>query len=168
VQKLLGDFRYGQTLRAELEIADDLGEFLNAQTDAFVQLLNKEELTAVIGHEVGHLRNRDVITMTLISVIPMIVYRIAWQLMFTRRSRNDSVAPWVLGVIAFAVYFLSNLLVLYLSRIREYYADKASVEFGNRPSALASALYKLTYGSAKMDKDHLHEVEGLKAFFILV
>ena len=56
--------------------------------------------------------------------------------------------------------------MLYASRIREYFADKGSVELGNQPSALASALYKLVYGAARMDKEHLREAEGLKAFFL--
>ena len=56
--------------------------------------------------------------------------------------------------------------MLYASRIREYYADKGSVELGNRPEALASALYKLVYGSARMGKHALKEAEGLKAFFV--
>jgi len=56
--------------------------------------------------------------------------------------------------------------VLYASRIREYFADRGSVELGNSPSSLASSLYKLVYGSARTDKESLKEVEGLKAFFV--
>jgi heat shock protein HtpX len=55
---------------------------------------------------------------------------------------------------------------LYASRIREYFADKGSVMLGNSPSALASSLYKLVYGSARMDQETLKETEGLKAFFV--
>ena len=57
-------------------------------------------------------------------------------------------------------------MVLYASRIREYFADRGSVLLGNHPSCLASSLYKLVYGSARMDRDSLKQTEGLKAFFV--
>ncbi|MDD5568714.1 MAG: M48 family metalloprotease, partial [Candidatus Omnitrophica bacterium] len=63
-------------------------------------------------------------------------------------------------------YFITNLLVLYASRIREYFADRGSIALGNQPSALASSLYKLVYGSARMSPEALKESEGLKAFFV--
>lgn len=136
-------------------------------TEGIMQLLNDEELKAVLGHELTHIKNRDVLTITLLSVIPMIMYRIAWHSIFYGRSRDSKGAStMVIGMVAFLFYFITNLLVLYASRIREYFADKGSVEMGNRPAALASALYKLVYGSARMDKDVLREAEGLKAFFI--
>jgi heat shock protein HtpX len=56
--------------------------------------------------------------------------------------------------------------VLYASRIREYFADRGSVLLGNQPKALASSLYKLAYGSAKLSPESLKQSEGLKAFFI--
>jgi heat shock protein HtpX len=134
---------------------------------AIMQLLSRDELKAVIGHEVAHLRNHDVVTMTLLSVIPMIMYRIAWHFLWFGGGRGrDRGNAAMLGMAAFAFYFLTNLIVLYASRIREYYADKGAVEFGNRPEALASALYKLVYGSARMKKSALKETEGLKAFFL--
>jgi heat shock protein HtpX len=70
-----------------------------------------------------------------------------------------------MGMAAFLFYFITNLLVLYGSRVREYFADKGSVDIGNEPSWLASALYKLVYGSARMDREALKDVEGMKAFF---
>lgn len=136
-------------------------------TQGILNLLNDQELKAVLGHEMSHLKNRDVLTITLLSVIPMILYRIAWQFLFYggRRNRNQSNAALV-GLVAFIFYFVTNLLVLYASRIREYFADKGSMELGNEPSWLASALYKLVYGSARMPKEALKDVEGLKAFFV--
>ncbi len=136
-------------------------------TDGILKLLNDEELKAVLGHEMSHLKNRDVLTITLLSVIPMILYRIAWQFLFygNRRDRNQT-NTMVVGLIAFIFYFMTNLLVLYASRIREYFADSGSVDLGNNPSWLASALYKLVYGSARMPKESLKDVEGLKAFFV--
>lgn len=136
-------------------------------TEGILNLLSDEELKAVLGHEMSHLKNRDVLTITLLSVIPMILYRIAWQFLFygNRRDRNQGSAALV-GLVAFIFYFLTNLLVLYASRIREYFADKGSVDLGNSPSWLASALYKLVYGSARMPREAMKDVEGLKAFFV--
>jgi heat shock protein HtpX len=136
-------------------------------TEGLLGLLSDSELKAVIGHEMSHIKNKDVLTITLLSVIPMILYRIAWQFMFyggRRGERNNSNAMLV-GLAAFIFYFITNLLVLYASRIREYFADKGSIDLGNKPSDLASALYKLVYGSARMPKEALKDVEGMKAFF---
>ncbi len=135
-----------------------------------LNLLSDEELKAVLGHELTHLKNHDVITITLLSVVPMILYRIAWQMMwFGGGRRQDRNAPsgMLIALIAFLFYFITNLLVLYGSRIREYYADKGSVELGNKPAALASALYKLVYGCARKSGDEdMRAVQGMKAFFI--
>ena len=137
-------------------------------TRGIMNLLEEEELKAVLGHELSHLKNRDVLTITLLSVIPMVMYRIAWQFLFYgRRDRNERGSNTVLiGIAAFLFYFLTNLLVLYASRIREYFADRGSVLLGNQPKALASSLYKLAYGSAKLSPEALKQTEGLKAFFI--
>ena len=137
-------------------------------TQGIMNLLSEEELKAVLGHELTHIRNWDVLTITLLSVIPMILYHIAWNFMFygswgSRRDRSSNTA--LIGLMAFLFYFITNLLVLYGSRIREYFADRGSVELGNKPAALASALYKLVYGSARMNPESLKQVEGFKAFF---
>jgi heat shock protein HtpX len=136
-------------------------------SEGILRLLSEDELRAVLGHEISHLKNRDVLTITLLSVIPIVLYRIAWQFFYfggNRRDRNSNAA--IIGLAAFIFYFITNLLVLYASRIREYFADRGSLSLGNHPDSLASALYKLVYGAARMDKDLLKENEGLKAFFI--
>lgn len=130
-----------------------------------VDLLSDDELRAVLGHELTHIKNRDVLTITLISVIPTVLYHLAWQLMYSRRRDRDGNSAAIFGLIAFLFYFITNLLVLYGSRIREYYADRGSVEMGNKPAVMASALYKLVYGSARLRPGQLQEVEGMKAFF---
>ncbi|MBU0547234.1 MAG: M48 family metalloprotease [Candidatus Omnitrophica bacterium] len=136
-------------------------------TKGIIDLLNEEELKAVLGHELSHLKNRDVLTITLLSVIPIIMYHIAWQFLFYGRRRNERGGSTLLiGLAAFIFYFLTNLLVLYASRIREYFADRGSVLLGNQPKALASSLYKLAYGSTRLSKESLKQSEGLKAFFI--
>lgn len=138
-------------------------------TEGIMRLLSDNELKAVLGHEISHLKNRDVLTITILSVIPMILYRIAWHFMFfggMRRRDRGTANTMLVGLVAFIFYFMTNLLVLYASRIREYFADRGSVLLGNQPAWLASGLYKLVYGSARMDKDSLKETEGLKAFFV--
>ncbi|HNW39141.1 MAG TPA: zinc metalloprotease HtpX [Candidatus Omnitrophota bacterium] len=136
-------------------------------TSGIMNLLDEEELKAVLGHELSHLKNHDVLTITLLSVIPMVMYRIAWQFLFYGRRRDERGGNTILiGIAAFLFYFITNLLVLYASRIREYFADRGSVLLGNQPKALASSLYKLAYGAARMNKEELKQTEGLKAFFI--
>jgi len=136
-------------------------------TEGILKLLSNEELRAVLGHEISHLKNRDVLTITMLSVVPMIMYRLAWHFLFFggRRNRSGGNAA-LIGLAAFLFYFITNLLVLYASRIREYFADQGSILLGNNPSAMASSLYKLVYGSARISKESLKETEGLKAFFV--
>lgn len=137
-------------------------------TEGIMRLLSENELRAVLGHEISHLKNRDVLTITLLSVIPMILYRLAWHFLWFGggRRREQRANTLLIGLVAFLFYFITNLLVLYASRIREYFADRGSVNLGNKPAWLASALYKLVYGSARIDKETLKESEGLKAFFL--
>ncbi|MEO0231014.1 MAG: M48 family metalloprotease [candidate division WOR-3 bacterium] len=141
-------------------------------TRGILRILNKNELKAVLGHEISHLKHRDVIFITLLSVLPLLLYLIARNLffmgMYSRRSeRERGNLPLVLvGLFAFIMYFITNLLVLYASRIREYFADTGSVKLGSRPSHLASALYKLVYGNARINKEELKQYEGIKAFFL--
>ena len=81
-------------------------------TRGIMSLLDNNEMRAVLGHEMSHIKNRDVLTITLLSVIPMILYRIAWQFLFygdRREDRNQSAA--LVGLLAFIFYFVTNLLV---------------------------------------------------------
>ncbi len=143
-------------------------------TQGIRRLLTKDELKAVLGHEIAHLKHRDMMIITLLSVIPLICYWIAWSFMwggmFGRRRESGGYAA-LIGIGAMLAYFITNLLVLAGSRIREYSADERSVKLGNAPHHLASALYKLVYGSAQYRKtsqgeEELHKVEGLRAFFL--
>lgn len=140
-------------------------------TRGILNALNHNELKAVLGHEMSHLKHRDMLVMTLLSAIPMVLYWIAWNFMWGgalggNRKQGGSYAA-LIGVGAFLLYFITNLLVLYGSRIREYYADLGSVRLGNQPNYLATALYKLAQGNARVkDKAELKRVEGVKAFFV--
>lgn len=137
-------------------------------------LLTKEELKAVLGHEVAHLKHQDMMIITLLSVIPLILYWIAWNFLWggmVSDRRNGGGYPVLIGLGAMILYFLTNLLVLYGSRIREYYADERSVKLGNPPHHLASALYKLVYGSARIKRslvgqEELKRTGAIRAFFL--
>lgn len=138
-------------------------------TKGLLKLLTEEELKAVLGHEISHIKHRDVAVITMLSVIPMVCYMMyisfLWGGMFSRGKRDSGILV-LIGFVALVLYFLTSLLVMYGSRIREYYADVGSVKLGNHPSKLANALYKLVYGSMKADRDALRKVAGLKAFFV--
>jgi len=139
-------------------------------TQGILNLLSKDELKAVLGHELSHIKHRDMAVITLLSAIPLIMYWIAWSMMwggaFGGRRQGGGYAA-IIGLGAFFLYFITNLLVLYGSRIREYYADLGSVQLGNMPHHLASALYKIVYGNARFKgKEELRRVEGVKAFFL--
>jgi heat shock protein HtpX len=134
-------------------------------TEPLMKLLSPRELRAVLGHEISHLKHRDVAVITMLSLVPMILWYIAWNFMWMPRDRERGNQAALIGLVAFVLYFITNLLVLYGSRIREYYADLGSVRIGNAPHDMATALYKLVYGSARVPKETLHECEGYKAFF---
>ncbi|MBA7564211.1 Protease HtpX [subsurface metagenome] len=139
-------------------------------TRGILNLLTKDELRAVLGHEMSHIKHRDMVIITVLSAIPLILYWVAWTTMWGgmlggRRQGGGYAA--LIGLGAFFLYFITNLLVLYGSRIREYYADLGSIQLGNMPHHLASALYKLVYGSARFrGNEQMKRVEGVKAFFL--
>ena len=114
-------------------------------TRGLLNTLTKDEVRGVIAHEIGHIKHNDMVVMTVISVIPTIAYFIALSTMFGGRTRNQGGTAMLIGIGAFVVYFITNLLILYFSRLREFYAD----DFAGRqvkPTILANALAKITYG----------------------
>jgi heat shock protein HtpX len=137
-------------------------------TKGLLDLLSDDELKAVLGHEISHIKHRDVAIITLLSVIPMICYMIYVSFLWGGMGRRDrdSGGAIAIGLLALVVYFITSLLVMYGSRIREYYADQGSAELGNQPHHLATALYKLTISTAKTPRSALKQTEGMKAFFI--
>jgi heat shock protein HtpX len=138
-------------------------------TKGILNLLNDEELKSVLGHEISHIKHRDVAIITMLSVVPMVCYMLYisffWGGMFSSRQR-DSGSMIAIGLLALVIYFIASLLVMYGSRIREYYADLGSTKLGNEAHHLATALYKLSIGSAKISKNALKQTEGMKAFFL--
>ena len=135
-----------------------------AITRPILGLLDYDELRAVLGHEMGHIKQNDMIVTAAVSVIPMICYYIALSFMFS--GDRDNGATIIIGLLGYVFYLVGQLLVLFISRTREYYADEASVEFGNRPAALVSALYKLSYGAARCSKETIDDLNTNRAFFV--
>ncbi len=135
-------------------------------TRGILNILDKNELRAVLGHEMSHIKHRDMAIITLLSAIPMVLYWLAWTTMWGGdRRQGGGVA--LIGMGAMLLYFITNLLVLYGSRIREYYADYGAVKLGNPPHYLASALYKLVSADARVrNKEEMKRVEGVRAFFV--
>jgi heat shock protein HtpX len=132
-------------------------------TRGILNLLDEEEMKAVLGHEISHIRHNDMAVMTLISVVPLICY---WLFISTLFSGDTDSDAGIIGIVALVGYLLGQLLVLFVSRVREYYADQGSVEIGGKPHKMASALYKLVYGSVNLNKKEVKSVEGMKAFFV--
>ena len=133
-----------------------------AITRPILGLLDYNELRAVLGHEMGHIKHNDMMVTATVSVMPMICYYIALSFLF---SRGDNNGGFIIGILGYLFYLLGQLLVLFISRTREYYADEASVEFGNRPAALVSALYKLSYGASRCSDEVINDVNTNRAFF---
>lgn len=129
-------------------------------TQGLQKLLSQDELKAVLGHEISHVKHRDMAIITLLSVVPLILWYLARGLLWSGSGQSRKGAGYIalLGVFAFALYFAANLLVLYASRIREYCADLGSVRLGTRPRYLATALYKLVYGNANTSKEELRRM----------
>jgi heat shock protein HtpX len=126
--------------------------------------LNNDEIKAVLGHEIGHLKHKDVIIMTIAGAIPLLAYMVAYMFFFGGRSsrREGGALMLALAILAFAIYFITFVLVKRLSRLREYYADSYSAFITMNPHGLSSALAKITYGLSLAQK----ESAGPRAFYI--
>ena len=122
--------------------------FGRTQTDSniavhsgLLSVLNKEEIEGVLAHEIGHINNRDVAVMTLASVIPVMLY---YGVLVFGSDRNGRQSIFTF-VGAFAAQLVGQLLVMWLSRQREYFADEFSARLTNNPTSLMSALAKISY-----------------------
>lgn len=102
-----------------------------AVTTGLLRNLEEEEVEAVLGHEIGHLKHRDVQVMMFASVLPAIFYYIGFTFMLSSwysGGRRDTGGTVLIGLAAMVLYWVLSLFVLGLSRLREYYADRHSVE----------------------------------------
>ena len=118
-----------------------------AVTQGLLKSLNEDEVEAVIGHELGHLKHRDVQVMMVVSFLPALFYYIGFSLMLSgmyRGRRDDSGGSALIGIGFLVFSWILNLFILYLSRLREYYADKHSV------SVVDNGAQKLSMGLAKI------------------
>jgi Zn-dependent protease with chaperone function len=132
--------------------------------------LEKEEIEAVIAHELGHIVHRDFIVMSIASTILQILYQIYVVLVRTRRgkSKDEKRNPLVIiGAASFVLYFIGTYIVLYLSRIREYYADSFSAQETSNPLFLSSALVKIAYGITTFKQSDTRLIEATKTLGIL-
>ncbi|MBU7015468.1 MAG: M48 family metalloprotease [Theionarchaea archaeon] len=122
-----------------------------------------EEIEGVIAHELGHIRHRDMAIMTAASAVPLVAYVLARGFFWTKGARRkDAASILAVAALSYVVYFVSELLVLYLSRSREYFADTYSAYLTKEPHNLRSALTKIAYGLSLSQK----ESTGLRAFYI--
>lgn len=139
-----------------------------AVTDSIVRLLNRDELEAVLAHELSHVKNRDVLTLTIASFIAMIatiIMQHAW--LFSIADRREGSAWMVAWLVAIVVWIVSTLLIRSLSRYREFAADRGSAYITRKPKALISALYKISGRMDMVPAEKKREVEGANAFFII-
>ncbi len=141
-----------------------------AVTTGLLKTLNREEIKAVLGHELSHVKNRDVAVITIASFLSTVAWFVMrWAMfagMFGGRREEGSANLIIFGVSAL-VWFISFLLIRALSRYREFAADMGSAYLTRNPNALISALLKI---SGKMDRirpEYKKEAEGLNAFYII-
>ena len=140
-----------------------------AVTTGLLQNLDSEEVEAVIGHELGHLKHRDVQVMMFVSILPAIFYFIGYSMllssMFGRRDSRDSGGAAIIGIASIALYWILTLFTLYLSRIREYFADRHSasiVEDGSQK--LSEGLAKIVNSTNTMKKTRRDKSGGSNSF----
>ena len=151
-----------------------------AVTTGLWRRLDPQEVEAVLGHELSHIANRDVLVMTLASFFAMLAAMITrFGLYFGMwgggmgggRSNNNNnqggIPVWLLVVAAAAVtYVISFVLIRMISRYREYAADRGSAVITGAPENLMSALQKISSNIAQIPERDLREVNAMSAFFI--
>jgi len=139
-------------------------------TTGIMDLLSPAELEGVMAHELTHVQNRDVLVMTLASFFATIAaYIMQFGLFFGgghSSDDDDNPSILVLFAVSFAVYVISFFLMQALSRYREFSADRGAAIITGRPSALASALVKISGGMQRIPARDLRAQGELAAFYI--
>ena len=127
-------------------------------TDGILHYLDEHEQRAVVAHELGHIVHNDFILMTVVFAIPLILLTIArwsyYAVRFSglRRSRDDNAGSYialaliVVAIVSYISYYIGFLVSLFVSRIREYFADQHAAELTEDPNTLSTALIKIAYG----------------------
>jgi heat shock protein HtpX len=132
-----------------------------AVTEGILRMLDTDELAGVLAHELGHIRNRDTLIMTvaatLAGAITMLAHMAQWGAIFGfgRRDDEDSGGGGMLGLLFMAILapIAATLIQLAISRSREYFADSTGAAVAGSPSGLARALEKLHYASQRLPMD---------------
>src|SRR6266508_1124522 len=144
-----------------------------AVTRGLWQRLEPREIEGVLAHELSHIANRDVLIMTIASFFAMLAGLLTrfglYSGMFGGGRRdNNSVPLWLIVLLVSVVtYFLSQILILAISRYREFAADRGSALMTGAPEHLMSALQKIASDMFRIPQRDLREVEGMNAFFII-
>jgi heat shock protein HtpX len=145
-----------------------------AVTRGLWQRLEPQEIEGVLAHELSHIGNRDVLIMTVASFFAMLAglltrFGIYGGMFGGGRGRdNNSVPVWLIVlVVSLVTYFLSQLLILAISRYREFAADRGSALITGAPEHLMSALQKISSDMFRIPQKDLREVESMNAFFII-
>ena len=140
-------------------------------TTGIMDLLSPAELEGVMAHELTHVQNRDVMVMTIASFFAAIAaYIVQFGFFFggggMGQSDDDSPSMAVVILVSLLVYAISFLLLQALSRYREFAADRGSAIITGRPSALSSALMKISGTMDRIPQRDLRSAEGMAAFYI--
>ena len=145
-----------------------------AVTRGLWQRLEPREVEGVLAHELSHIGNRDVLVMTIASFFAMLAglltrFGLYAGMFGGGRSRdNNSVPVWLIVLLVSVVtYFLSQILILAISRYREFAADRGSALITGAPEHLMSALQKISSDMFRIPQRDLREVEAMNAFFII-
>lgn len=125
-------------------------------TRGILKYCDEEEQKSVVAHELGHIANNDFVVLTVVGAIPIIFYVVARGcfdvIRYSRGGGKDKgkgmAVVAIVGLVSFLVYLITQLIVLLVSRYREYYADSFSSDTTKNPNALSSALVKIAYGLA--------------------
>jgi heat shock protein HtpX len=139
-------------------------------TTGIMETLQPHELEAVMAHELAHIKNRDVLIMTIASFFASVAAMITqFGFFFGGGMGDDDEGPGFLVVIlvSMVVYVISFVLMLALSRYREFTADRTAALVTGRPSALASALMSISGQMQRVPQHDLREAQGMNAFFIV-
>ena len=143
---------------------------LVAVTTGILDVLDNDELEAVIGHELGHVRSRDVLVLTLASVFSTV----AWYLVrfglfggLQTRNRNTAGTSAIVMLVAITTWVVSFLIIRAISRYREFSADRGGAIMTGKPDKLASALLKISGKIKVIPPKELENVQKLNAFFII-
>jgi heat shock protein HtpX len=144
-------------------------------TRGILELLSPAELEGVMAHELTHVINRDVMVMTLASFFATLASMIAQFALFFGggfgggygRNQNEEEEVMLVLAVSALVYAISFLLLRALSRYREFAADRGSAVLTGRPSALASALLKISGTMERVPTQDLRKAEGMSAFYII-